>query len=50
MRFEWMLNLVYPGQTFDNALPLKRRRRRAVTADDVARASRSSTGATRRRA
>ena len=25
MHFEWMLNLVYPGQTFDRALPLTRR-------------------------
>jgi N-methylhydantoinase A len=24
MRFEWVLNMVYPGQTFDSALPLSR--------------------------
>jgi N-methylhydantoinase A len=24
MRFEWLLNMVYPGQTFDSALPLAR--------------------------
>lgn len=24
MRFEWMLNLVYPGQTFDRGMPLAR--------------------------
>jgi N-methylhydantoinase A len=35
MRFEWRLNLVYPGQTFDNALPLERATSAAITAADV---------------
>jgi N-methylhydantoinase A/oxoprolinase/acetone carboxylase beta subunit len=35
LRFEWLLNLVYPGQTFDNALPLARRAGEPITGDDV---------------
>jgi N-methylhydantoinase A len=35
-RLEWMLNLVYPGQTFDNAIPLARVPGSTLTADDVA--------------
>ncbi|HEY8216819.1 MAG TPA: hydantoinase/oxoprolinase family protein [Acidimicrobiia bacterium] len=36
IRLEWLLNLVYPGQTFDNALPLGRRPGEPITAADVA--------------
>jgi N-methylhydantoinase A len=36
MHFEWLLNLVYPGQTFDNALPLTRAPGAPLTLDDVA--------------
>jgi N-methylhydantoinase A/oxoprolinase/acetone carboxylase beta subunit len=32
----WLLNLVYPGQTFDNALPLARASGRPISTDDVA--------------
>jgi len=32
---EWMLNLVYPGQTFDNALPLARAAGAPIVAADV---------------
>jgi len=35
MRFEWMLNLVYPGQTFDNAIPLKRTSGERIALADV---------------
>ncbi len=35
MRVEWMLNLVYPGQTFDNAIPLPREVGAPITAADV---------------
>jgi N-methylhydantoinase A len=35
MRLEWRLNLVYPGQTFDNALPLERSRGAPIDGDDV---------------
>jgi len=35
MRFEWMLNLVYPGQTFDNAMPLTRAPGAPITEADV---------------
>jgi N-methylhydantoinase A len=35
MRFEWLLNMVYPGQTFDTALPLERRDGAPVTAADI---------------
>lgn len=35
VREEWFLNLVYPGQTFDNALPLTRRDGAPITLDDV---------------
>jgi N-methylhydantoinase A/oxoprolinase/acetone carboxylase beta subunit len=38
MRFEWLLNLVYPGQTFDSALPLTRETGAPITMDDVAAA------------
>jgi N-methylhydantoinase A/oxoprolinase/acetone carboxylase beta subunit len=33
--FEWRLNLVYPGQTFDNALPLQREPGAPITAAAV---------------
>jgi N-methylhydantoinase A len=36
LRFEWMLNLVYPGQTFDNAMHLDRAGGAPITAADVA--------------
>ncbi len=36
IRLEWMLNLVYPGQTFDNAIPLSHGPGSAIRADDVA--------------
>ncbi len=36
LRFEWMLNLVYPGQTFDNAMRLARTPGAPITAADVA--------------
>ncbi len=35
LRFEWRLNLVYPGQTFDNALPLEREPGVPITAAAV---------------
>ena len=35
LRFEWFLNLVYPGQTFDNAMPLPRAQATSATAADV---------------
>jgi N-methylhydantoinase A len=35
VRFEWVLNLVYPGQTFDNAIPLTRTDGAPITAEDV---------------
>lgn len=35
VRLAWMLNLVYPGQTFDRALPLPRRASAPITRDDV---------------
>ena len=35
LRFSWMLNLVYPGQTFDNALPLTRANGAPITKADV---------------
>jgi N-methylhydantoinase A len=35
MRLEWRLNLVYPGQTFDNALPLGRSDDAPISAADV---------------
>ena len=35
IRLEWLLNLVYPGQTFDNALPLPRATGSPIDADDV---------------
>jgi N-methylhydantoinase A len=36
LRFEWMLNLVYPGQTFDTAMHLDRTGGAPITAADVA--------------
>jgi N-methylhydantoinase A/oxoprolinase/acetone carboxylase beta subunit len=33
---QWLLNLVYPGQTFDNALPLAREEGVKIAAEDVA--------------
>jgi N-methylhydantoinase A len=35
LRFEWLLNLVYPGQTFDRGLALARRPGEPFTLDDV---------------
>ena len=35
LRFEWMLNLVYPGQTFDRAMPLARHDGSRLDADAV---------------
>ncbi len=35
LRFEWLLNLVYPGQTFDHGIPLDRRPGRPIGIDDV---------------
>jgi N-methylhydantoinase A len=35
LRFEWMLNLVYPGQTFDRGMPLLRRAGAPIDMDDV---------------
>jgi N-methylhydantoinase A len=35
VRLTWMLNLVYPGQTFDRALPLPRRPSAPITREDV---------------
>ncbi|MDQ1468051.1 MAG: N-methylhydantoinase [Actinomycetota bacterium] len=35
LRFEWLLNLVYPGQTFDRGMPLLRRRGEPIGIDDV---------------
>jgi N-methylhydantoinase A len=36
VRLEWMLNLVYPGQTFDHSMPLARRAGAPIEAGDVA--------------
>jgi N-methylhydantoinase A len=36
IELSWLLNLVYPGQTFDNALPLARAAGRPISTDDVA--------------
>ena len=36
VRLEWMLNLVYPGQTFDQALALTRATGGPIVAEDVA--------------
>jgi len=38
VRLDWMVNLVYPGQTFDRALPLRRRPSEPIRRDDVATA------------
>ncbi len=38
IELRWMLNLVYPGQTFDRAMPLARHPGRPITEDDVAAA------------
>ncbi|HEY5014263.1 MAG TPA: hydantoinase/oxoprolinase family protein [Acidimicrobiia bacterium] len=35
LRFEWLLNLVYPGQTFDRAMPLARRASEPIGRDHV---------------
>ncbi len=35
VRLEWVLNLVYPGQTFDNAIPLPRTAGSPISMDDV---------------
>jgi N-methylhydantoinase A len=35
LRFEWLLNLVYPGQTFDRGMPLRRRAGEPLGMDDV---------------
>ncbi len=35
LRFEWLLNLVYPGQTFDSALPLTLRPGTPITMTDI---------------
>ena len=35
LRFEWLLNLVYPGQTFDRAMPLARHDGSRLDADAV---------------
>jgi N-methylhydantoinase A len=35
IELQWLLNLVYPGQTFDNALPLARGADAPIDADDV---------------
>jgi N-methylhydantoinase A len=35
VRLEWLLNLVYPGQTFDNALPMARDANSAIDAEAV---------------
>jgi N-methylhydantoinase A len=35
LRFEWLLNLVYPGQTFDRGMALARRAGEPFTLDDV---------------
>jgi N-methylhydantoinase A len=35
LHFEWFLNLVYPGQTFDNAMPLARGAGAPITAADI---------------
>ena len=35
LRFEWYLSLVYPGQTFDNPIPLPRTAGAPITLDDV---------------
>lgn len=38
MQLEWMLNLVYPGQTFDHSIPLPRQAGIPIAAADVAAA------------
>jgi N-methylhydantoinase A len=38
MKREWYVNLVYPGQTFDNAMPLDRSAGAPITMDDVSAA------------
>lgn len=38
-RYEWRLNLVYPGQTFDVAIPVERELGTPFTRDSVARAA-----------
>jgi len=38
-RYEWRLNLVYPGQTFDVAIPVEREHGTPFTRDSVARAA-----------
>jgi N-methylhydantoinase A len=35
LRFVWLLNLVYPGQTFDRGMPLPRRAGEPIGMDDV---------------
>jgi N-methylhydantoinase A len=35
LRFEWMLNLVYPGQTFDRGMPIERTPGSSLGMDDV---------------
>jgi N-methylhydantoinase A len=35
VRFEWLCNMVYPGQTFDAALPLTRNTGAPITAADI---------------
>jgi N-methylhydantoinase A len=35
MHFEWLLNLVYPGQTFDRGIPMQRISGVPIGADDV---------------
>lgn len=38
VRYEWVLNLVYPGQTFDVAIPIERTPGRTITHDELAAA------------
>jgi N-methylhydantoinase A len=38
LRYEWLLNMVYPGQTFDAAIPISRADGAPLTGDDVAAA------------
>ena len=38
MQLEWMLNLVYPGQTFDHSIPLPRQAGTPIGAADIAAA------------
>jgi N-methylhydantoinase A len=35
LRFEWLLNLVYPGQTFDRGIPITRPAGASIGLDDV---------------